>query len=117
MATIFKPQGRAKYVIQYFDENGVRRKATGSSDKRVTEQLAAKLERDVLLRKQGLIDPRAESYRDHGARPLADHLDDWHATLLDRGNTRKHADLYLDRDRRVADLAGAKKLSDLNPAK
>src|SRR4051794_25394454 len=91
MATIFKPKGRAKYVIQYFDEHGVHRKATGSTDKRVSEQLAARLEHDVLLRKEGLIDPRAEAHRNHEAKPLADHIDDWHVYLQGKGTTRKHA--------------------------
>ena len=36
MATVFKPAGRAKYVILYIDENGRRRKTTGATDKAVS---------------------------------------------------------------------------------
>ena len=93
MATVFKPAGRAKYVIQYFDENGRRRKATGSTDKQVSGRIAHDLENKFALRKQGLLDPKAESFRDHEAKPLAHHLDAWHRDMVAKGKTAEHADL------------------------
>ena len=48
VATIYKPAGRKKYIIEYFDENGDRRRKTGATDKTVTERLARDLEYRVL---------------------------------------------------------------------
>ena len=55
-----------------------------------------------------MIDPKAEAYRDHEARPLAEHLADWRLDLIHRGDTPKHADLSTDRIRRLlAVVSGA----------
>ena len=106
MATVFKPKSRVKYVIQYFDENGCRRKAPGCADKAESERIANDLENQVALRRAGLIDRKAEAYRDHEARPLAHHFADYRASLLAKGATAKHADLATYRARRVASVAG-----------
>jgi hypothetical protein len=85
MATIYKPTGRSKYIIEYVDENGARRRKTGTTDKAVTERLAREIENRVLLRREGLVDSKAETYRDHAARSLVEHIADWQA---DRQNSR-----------------------------
>jgi integrase len=109
MASIFKPKGSKKYIILYHDENGERRKKTGSTDKAVTERLARDLENRVILRREGLIDPKDEGYRDHATRPLSEHLDAWRDTLLHEGSTPKHADQTADRVRRlIAVVFGAR---------
>jgi integrase len=113
MASVFKPKGSKRYVIYYYQDGKRRKKATRTTDKRVAEQIAAKIEADVLRRKEGLLDPKAEAYRDHEAHPLTEHFAAWRATLSARGNTAKHGDLYHERASRLADLAGAKRLSDL----
>ena len=43
------------YYIQYTDQDGKRLTAKGFTDKALTEQLAAKLENEVMLRKRGMI--------------------------------------------------------------
>ncbi len=75
MASVFKPKGSSKYVILYFDENGDRRKKAGTTDKAVSERIARDIENRVALRKEGLVDPKAEAYRDSQDLPLTDHLD------------------------------------------
>jgi hypothetical protein len=97
---VFKPSGSSKYVIFYTDENG-RRKKTGATDKGVSERIARDIENRVALRREGLVDPKDEAYRGHQARPLSDHIADWHADLIHRGGTAKHADLSADRVRRL----------------
>src|SRR5690242_13719800 len=101
MASIYKKPGAAKYTISYFDENGDRRTKIGTRDKAVTQRLANELENQVALRKAGLVDPKAEGYRDHEARSLADHLADWRAVLVNQGSTPKHANQTVDRVRRL----------------
>jgi integrase len=108
MASVFKPDGAKKYVILYHDENGKRRKKTGATDKAVTERLARDIENRVLLRREGLIDPKDESYRTHAGRPLSEHLDAWRDTLLNQGAKLKSADQSANRVRRlVAVMFGA----------
>jgi len=114
MATVFKPKGRAKYVIQYFDENGRRRKATACTDKAESERIANDLQNQVALRRAGLLDRKSEAYRDHEAKPLADHFADYRASLLAKGATAKHADLATYRARRVASVAGTDRLTGLD---
>jgi hypothetical protein len=94
MASVFKPKGSKKYVILYHDENGDRRKKTGATDKTVTERLARDLENRVMLRREGVVDPKAEAYRDHEAKPLSVHLADWVKDLNARGGTPKHSELF-----------------------
>src|SRR5262249_34310054 len=92
----------ASWFIAYRDEHGKRRMAKGCPDKAATEQLARKLESEAALRRRGVIDPKADAYAAHEARPLADHLADWRASLIAKGYTAKHADQSVDRVRRLA---------------
>lgn len=101
MASVFKPAGKAKYVCLYFDENGKRRKKTLATDKAVSERIARDIANKVALRREGIIDPKAEAYRDHELTPLARHVADWQADLIARGFTAKHADHASNRVRRL----------------
>ena len=62
MASIYKRRNRrsGKWLIAYTDENGVRRVVTGAASKTVTEQIAAKLENEVEMRRRGVIDARLD---------------------------------------------------------
>jgi integrase len=117
VATIFKPVGRSKYVIQYFDENGRRRKKTGATEKAVSERMANDIENKIALRKQGLLDPEAETLRDHEAMPLARHLDAWHRDMLAKGKTPKHADLSRDRAAKLIAMVKGVSLDKLVPGR
>jgi integrase len=101
VASVFKPEGAKKYVILYFDETGKRRKKTGTTDRTVTERIARDIENRVALRREGVVDSKDEAYRDHDARPLADHIADWQSNLVSAGSTPKHAELAANRARRL----------------
>jgi hypothetical protein len=117
MASVFKPAGKSKYRIEYTDENGRRRKATSATDKAVTERIAADLENKFALCKAGIIDPKAEAYRDHGTRPLSGHIADWVKALEAKGATPKHVELFTGRARRIVALLLGAKLSEIEPPK
>ena len=51
------------------------------------------------------------------AKPLREHLDDYRAALLDKGNTQKHADLVTSRARAVFDACGFIFWQDLSAVK
>jgi hypothetical protein len=61
MASVFKPKNKSKYVILYTDETGRRRKKTGATDKAVTQRIARDLENRVVLRREGVIDAKADT--------------------------------------------------------
>jgi integrase/recombinase XerD len=113
MASIFKPKGKTKYVIFYTDETGRRRKKIGATDKAVTQRMAAKLENDVALRKQGLIDPTAERYANQERKPIRGHLDDFIKTLEAARRNAKHVRSTRTYIERVVVQTGAMRLSDL----
>ncbi len=122
MASIYK-KGRDKkkrnapWYIDYVDEGGRKRTRKGCPDKAATEAIARKLESEVALRRQGVIDPREEGHRRHEARPLAEHLEDWRGVMLAKGRTAKHANLYLARARAIFDRAEVDRLSGLQPTR
>ena len=106
MATIYK-KGRDKkkrhapWYIDYFDHPGKRRTRKGFTDKSRTEQLAAKLENEALLRKSGMIDPKQEEFANQRKSVLESHLQDFEIGLQRRISTAKHVRLTISRIRRV----------------
>ncbi len=104
MASVFK-RGRDKdkrhafWYISYNDHTGKRRTKKGYTDKGLTEQLAAKIEREVMLRRRGLIDPEDERRLKIRSSPIEEHLDAFEESLGD--NSSKHVKLTMTRVRRV----------------
>ena len=118
MASVFKfPENAAKWTILYTDENGKRRKKVGYTDKRESERLGMKLEERACKIRDGLVDPKAEAYRDHAARPLSVHLADWTKDLDAKGTTPKHVELFTGRAKRIVALLAGGKLHDIEPPK
>jgi hypothetical protein len=68
------------------DVSGTVRRVKGYADLKATEQLAAETERKASRVRSGFTDPGEE----HAMRPLADHLKDYAAVLLAKGDTSKH---------------------------
>ncbi len=117
MATIFKRGGKGSFVIQWYDATGRRREKTSrTTDRRAAQRLADKLEADVMLRREGIIDARQDRYSAADRKPLAEHLFDWRAAVLAKGSTVKHADLIYGRARRVMDGCGFTHWPDLSAA-
>jgi integrase len=117
MASVFKTAGNSKYTIFYTDENGRRRKKAGTTDKAVSERIAHDLENKAALRKQGLIDPKAESFRDHEARPLVEHLNAFQRALASKGGSKRYPEVTCSRTRKFLELAKVRRISDLSLSK
>ncbi len=118
MSSVFKKTKDRKrpnscWYIAYTDHDGVRRTTKGCPDKTATEALARKLASDAELRRRGVIDPKADGYRIHQSRPLAEHLADWKAFQLGKGVTQRHADEGYARVVKLVALAKAERLNDL----
>ena len=100
------------YYIQYVDHEGKRVTAKGFTDKGLTEQLAAKLESEVMLRKRGMIDPAQERLLAIKQAPIAEHLDAFDRSMAN--TTPKHRKLTMTRVRRAVEGCDFKNLSDLD---
>jgi len=100
------------YWIQYSDHEGQRRTAKGLTDKALTEQLAAKLENEAMLRKRGMIDPQQEKLADQRRTPIGDHLDAFERELS--SNTEKYSKLTMSRVRRIVRGCAIQTLADLD---
>lgn len=116
MASVFRPAGKSKYRIEYTDENGRRRKATGATDKAVSERIANKLEADVALRRAGLIDPAAERFADSARKPIARHVDDFIASMEARARDAKHIKTTRTYVERILTQANVEHISNLSSA-
>src|SRR5262249_13795759 len=114
MASLRK-RGRVWYY-RFIDAAGVRQERKGCPDRRETKAMAA-AEAEASKVRAGLIDPKALGYRSHEARPLPDHVTDFHAFLIGKGATAKHADLTRNRVARLIDMARARRLSELAPSR
>ena len=117
MASVFKPAGKSEYYIVYTDENGKRRKKQGYTDKRETQELAVKLEKEARKIRNGEIDPKEQAYVGHGKMPIHDHLEDFQKSIRGKGATEKHVHMVNQRARRLLDLAKVKRISDLSLSK
>jgi integrase len=112
----FRKRGKTWY-FKFVDGDGRPVERRGCSDRRATGDLARSAEAEAARIREGVLDPREIGYRQHEARPLKIHLESWHAALLAKGTTMKHADLYRSRARRVLDLVKMARLSDLQPSR
>src|SRR5205823_56206 len=112
----FRRRGRNWYY-RFSDADGRRVERKGCPDRRATEEMARAAETEAAKVRAGLIDPKADAYRRHEARTLADHLADFHAYLIGKGSTRQHADLTRNRVARLIDLARTRRVSDLAPSR
>ena len=78
------------YTIAYVDHNGNRQTAAGTSDLQLSEQIAAKIEYEIMQRKRGLIDDWQEELVRNEQEDLAIHLEAFEAHLESKGSTERH---------------------------
>lgn len=119
MASVFK---RSKdknvrgscYYVGWTDVDGKRKMRKAFRDRGLSEQLAAKLENEVMLRKRGLIDPEIDRLDQSGRSPIAQHLAAYKKALSNRGTTTKHVAMAVSRLKFVLDGCTIEKLKDIN---
>lgn len=95
MASVFRRGGKSNrhgyYSVSWKDHTGKRRtKSTRTTDKAAAERIAAKLDADTALRREGVIDPTLDSIGKESARSIESHLADYEAKLRAAGRTEKH---------------------------
>jgi integrase len=114
--TLFRRQAKGFWVMAYYDSDGRRRIiSTGTTCHSTAEQILAKKVADVALRIHGVIDARIDRFTAAERRPLVDHVEDF-ARMLRGRSSPKHARTVDAQIRRLVELTGAKRLSDLTPS-
>src|SRR5688572_7178091 len=114
MATIFKRDNKGPWIIQYFDAQGRRReRSSRTTDHRVAERIAAKLEGDVALRRDGVVDSGKDRLLEENRKPLSVHLSEYldhcrHVGITKKSRAEKKAHLE-----GLTASMGATRLSDL----
>jgi len=97
MASVFRRKGSGPWLIQFFDQHGRRReKSSRTTDRRAAERIASKLEADVALRREGVVDPRQDRFAEENRKPLAQHIREYLQHCRGRGVSAK-----LIRDRQM----------------
>jgi integrase len=119
MASVFKKSRDRKrpgssWYFSFVDALGVRRTEKGCSDKSATEALARTRESEAELRRRGVIDPQADKLAVAENRTVTEHLNDWRADLIARGDTAKHVNLFVGRTLRLLERAEVARLSELS---
>jgi integrase len=114
MASLRK-RGKVWYY-RFTDENGEKCSQKGCPDKKATEQLARDAETLVAMRKAGRSDPAAERFAECACKPIAEHVDDFAASMNARGRDAKHTRTTRTYVERIVAQAKADHLSDLTPS-
>lgn len=99
-----------KWYVEYKDENGKTRRVPGYTDKRATEQLGARLEREAAQRAEGLLGP-ADG---HARRPLSEHVEDFRRFLAAQEDCEAHVARTIRRVLIVSDGCRWKMLKDID---
>ena len=114
MATVFKRGNVGKYQIAWYDHLGKRRiKSSGTTDKAAATRIANKIENEVALRKECIIDPRLDALLEQAKRSLKDSLNDYDAAMNAKGTSSGHIDATQTKIESIANSVGMKVVADL----
>jgi integrase len=116
MASIYRRKKGGCFYITYQARPGERHTVKGCKDRAATEALARKLEADAMLRRAGIIDPKADRYAAAEAKPLKDHLADLIAALEARGVTTKQTENVKARVTHIVALCKTEHISQISPS-
>jgi integrase len=119
MATVFKRGGtgnrRGRYYVAYFDHKGRRQvRSARTTDKSAAERIAAKLEADAALRREGVIDPHLEGVSQQSRRTVESHLDDYKAKLSAANSHPRHITNTETCIRAFAEAGSFEVIADIN---
>jgi len=118
MATVFKRGGRGnrsgKYYITYRDHTGRRvTRSAQTTDKAAATRIAAKLEADAALRRDGVIDPALDAIGQESRRSIDEHLRDYRAKLKAAGRTSRHIEDTIRYVQKIAAVAQWQTAADI----
>jgi integrase len=118
MASVFKRGGKhnrgGSYYIQWYDHHGKRQsKSARTTDKATAERIAAKLEADAALRRDGVIDPTLDEVSKESCRRIEEHLANYEAKLIAAARDPKHISSTISNIRTISKSEGFTTASDI----
>ena len=119
MSTVFKRGGKANrggnYLIAYFDHQGKRiTRSAKTSDRAAAERIAARLEADIALRRDGVIDPHLDAICDESRRSIESHLADFEAKMQAANRKPKHITTTIGYIQAIAQAAEWAAVNDIS---
>ena len=102
-----------KYYTRLTDADGIKRTIPLFCDKTASQQRAAQLQREIELARAGVVD----RYKQHRKRPLAEHLQEFKNSLINKGTTEKQANQVYNRTLSVFNACRFVFLSDVQASK
>jgi integrase/recombinase XerD len=116
MASIYRRKKGGCFYITYHVRPGQRKTVKGCKDRAATDALARKLEADVMLRREGIIDIKADRHVAAESKPLAEHVADLEAALNAKGVTALQAGTVKARVTHILGLCKAERISQISPS-
>jgi len=121
MSTVYKrdkSDKKSRWYIAWFDHTGKRRfKCSGTTDKSAAIRIANKLESEVALRRENVINPKLDELSQMAAKPLKVHLDDYSASLSAKRRSENHIDSTRSTIERIAEQVGISSLGTIDADK
>jgi site-specific recombinase XerD len=112
--SLYKRTERGPWIARWFDESGRRREAsTGTTDRQAAERILSKKLAGAALRREGVVDVRADVLAQASRVPLSKHLADFIDGVKARGVSDQQAQQLETRIQRVLALARAETIADL----
>lgn len=114
MASVFKRKGAGLWLISYYDQHGRRKeRSSRTTDLRTAERIAQKLEADVALRRDGVVDARHERLTEENRKPLMQHIREYLQHCRGRGVAPKGVESKESILKWIVAETRASRLSDL----
>jgi integrase len=117
MASLYK-RGRKKkgnWLISWHDHAGARReKSSRTTDKAAAQRIANKIEADVALRREGVINPEQEQLTVEWNRPVGQHIEEYREKLQAAGDSAKHVKSTITFIEKIVEFTGAVTASEIN---
>jgi len=116
MASIKKRRGSNKYYVRYTDHTGkVKDVSTHTTDKRLAERKANKIQSKVDERKNGMLDDQAVAFERASKKPLLEHIQEYIADCESQGQDKRRITSKIKHLNDVAAYMNATRLVDLQP--
>ena len=113
--SLFKRNGRGAWLASWRDSTGKRReRSTRTTDRRAAERILGKLVSDAALRREGVIDARADRFRTEARKPITEAVAAYVASCTRAGMAPRHVSQKRSRLARLIEGAQLERLADLD---
>ncbi len=103
------------YQVSWQDHTGKRKtKSTRTTDKATAQRIAAKLEADVALRRDGVIDPTVAEISIESRRSVDSHLEDFEMKMKAANRDPEHVRSTISYIRSISNAAGFSSVADID---